>query len=185
MTIRNLGYELVRVDSVKPHPKNAKKGNVEVIRESIERNGFYGALVVQRKTGEILVGNHRWKAAKLVGLAEVPVIWVEVDPPTEKRLLLVDNRSSDLGAYDDAGIAELLQQVERETGTLDGTGFYASDLEKMLGELTPKEEAADEAAPQLDGLKYQVVVDCTGEPHQSELLTRFEGEGLSCRPLIL
>ncbi len=184
MTIRNLGYELVAIDSVKPHPKNAKKGNVDVIRESIERNGFYGALVVQKRTSEILVGNHRWKAAKLVGLGEVPVIWVDVDASTEKRLLLVDNRASDLGAYDDTAIAELLQQVERETGTLEGTGYNPSDLGKLIDDLTPKIDE-DEAAPQLDGLKYQVVIDCQGEGHQSELLGRFEEEGLKCRPLIL
>lgn len=184
MTICNEGYELVPLDRVAPHPRNAKRGNVEAIRASIERNGFYGAIVVQRRTGQILVGNHRWKAAKQAGLPEVPVLWVDVDAATEKRLLLVDNRTSELGAYDDEALAELLQQVQAEAGHLEGTGYEESDLEKLLGSLMPEADGED-AAPKLDGLKYQVVVDCTDEAHQAEMLARFEGEGLKCRPLIL
>jgi DNA modification methylase len=133
MTIQNQAYELVAIDRIKPHPRNAKKGNVEVIRASIERNGFYGALVVQRRTGEILVGNHRWKAAKLVGLAEVPVIWVQVDDATERRLLLVDNRSSDLGEYDEEALLGLLKELQADQG-LDGTGYTEADLDALIEE---------------------------------------------------
>jgi ParB-like chromosome segregation protein Spo0J len=184
MTIRNETYELVPLERVKPHPRNAKKGNVEAIRTSIERNGFYGAIVAQRRTGEILVGNHRWKAAKQIGMTEIPVVWVDVDAATEKRLLLVDNRTSELGAYDEEALAELLQQVQLEAGHLEGTGYEESDLAELLGKLTPKADES-EAAPKLEGLKYQVVVDCSDEAHQGELLGRFEAEGLRCRPLIL
>ena len=185
MTIRNEGYELVPVDRIKPHPRNAKKGNVHVIVDSITRNGFYGALVVQRKTAKILVGNHRWKAARQVGMTEVPVVWVDVDDATEKRLLLVDNRSSEIGGYDEEGIAALLKEVQEATGHLEGTGYEESDLEKLLGDLPPEGIDDEDAGPKLDGLKYQVVVDCTSEDHQGELLQRFDGEGLTCRPLIL
>jgi ParB-like chromosome segregation protein Spo0J len=185
VTIRNEGYELVPIDRVKPHPRNAKKGNVQFIRESIDRNGFYGALVVQRKTSFILVGNHRWKAAKQAGMTEIPVLWVDVDETTERRLLLVDNRSSEIGSYDEEGIVALLKGVQDATGSLEGTGYNASDLDKFLEDLTPNDADEADAAPKLDGLKYQVVVDCEGEEHQGELLTRFEGEGLRCRPLIL
>jgi ParB-like chromosome segregation protein Spo0J len=185
VTIRNEGYELVPIDRVKPHPRNAKKGNVRFIRESIDRNGFYGALVVQRKSSFILVGNHRWKAAKQAGMTEIPVLWVDVDETTERRLLLVDNRSSEIGTYDEEGILALLQEVQDATGSLEGTGYDAGDLDKLVKDLTPEGADEAEAAPKLDGLKYQVVVDCEGEEHQGELLTRFEGEGLRCRPLIL
>jgi ParB-like chromosome segregation protein Spo0J len=184
MTIRNEDYELVPLDRVAPHPKNAKKGNVALIVESIERNGFYGALVVQRRTGAILIGNHRWKAAKQLKMPLVPVLWVDVDDVTEKRLLLVDNRTSEVGAYDEEALAELLRQVQEATGHLEGTGYGESDLEKLVSDLTPNVDPK-EAAPQLDGLKYQVVIDCTDETHQGELLARFEQEGLPCRPLIL
>jgi hypothetical protein len=43
----------------------------------------------------------------------------------------------------------------------------------------------DVAAPQLpNNLSYAVVIRCTGETDQRELLQRFTGEGLKCEALI-
>ncbi len=53
------------------HPKNPRKGNVDLIIESIEENGFYGALIVQKSTGYILTGNHRFVAGTDWPLARV------------------------------------------------------------------------------------------------------------------
>ena len=48
-------YETVPVGRIQPHPDNARRGNLPLIRESIRTNGFVGACVVQRSTGNILV----------------------------------------------------------------------------------------------------------------------------------
>ena len=66
-------YELVPIDSIQPHPRNARQGDIGAIVESIKANQFYGACVVQRSTRYILVGNHRWRAAKQCDLTQVPV----------------------------------------------------------------------------------------------------------------
>jgi hypothetical protein len=34
-------------------------------------------------------------------------------------------------------------------------------------------------------LQYNVVVECADEAQQNEVLTRLEGEGLTCRPWIV
>ena len=34
------------------------------------------------------------------------------------------------------------------------------------------------------GLAFRVIVECESEEHQTELLDRFEAEGLKCKPLI-
>ena len=88
-------------DHIKPHPDNARRGNVDAIRQSIQANGFFGSLVVQRSTGHILVGNHRFRAAQAEQLPEVPVMFIDCDDDEAKRILLADNRTSDLGVYDD------------------------------------------------------------------------------------
>ena len=72
----NQEYEIVSVNDISPHPNNARKGNINAIRESIKSNGFYGVCVVQRSSSHILIGNHRYLAAVEEGLTEVPVIWV-------------------------------------------------------------------------------------------------------------
>ena len=63
--IASQDYELVPIDAVRPHPRNVNHGNVDVIVESIKTNKFFGCLNVQRSTGYILAGKHRWLAAKV------------------------------------------------------------------------------------------------------------------------
>jgi len=128
-------YEMVPVDRLLTHPDNARKGSLDTIRESIRANGFYGACVVQRSTGRILVGNHRYLAAVEEGLAEVPVVWVDKSDDEARRLLLVDNRSTDLSDYDEDLLAVLLSAVEQDTQGLRGTGYSDDDLIGLLAHL--------------------------------------------------
>lgn len=127
----NEGYEEIPVDSLQPHPKNPRKGNVEIIKGSIAANGFYGAVVVQRSTYFILAGNHRYMAAKAAGFETVPAIFVDVDDATAMRILLADNRTSDVAAYDDQALSELLSEL-RANDDLFGTGYDSTDVDALL-----------------------------------------------------
>lgn len=128
-TIVEQSYEVVPVGKLKQHPKNPNKGNVGVIAESIEQNGFYGACVAQKSTGRILAGNHRWAGAKQAGAKTVPVIWLDVDDETALRIMLVDNRSSDLSTTD----AELLADVLKSLPGVAGTGYSQDDYDALMG----------------------------------------------------
>jgi ParB-like chromosome segregation protein Spo0J len=83
-------YEVIPIDSVTLWPRNPNEGDVGAIGESIAENDFYGACVVQKSTGHILVGNHRWMAAKQSGLVEIPVFYVDVDDERAMRIALAD-----------------------------------------------------------------------------------------------
>jgi len=119
--------EWVPVGRLTPHPKNPRLGQTETILDSVTANGFYGALVAQRTTGHVLVGNARLEAACRAGLAEVPVLWVDVDDDRALRILLTDNRSSDLADYDPGRLDQLLAELEVTAGGLAGTGYVAED----------------------------------------------------------
>jgi hypothetical protein len=144
-----LSSQVVQVPTgdLKPHPKNPRKGNVGVIAESIRANGFYGAVVAQKSTGHILAGNHRWRAAQEAGMPDVPVLWVDVDDERALRILLADNRTSDVATNDPAVLAELLAGLP----DLTGTGYQPSDMSALLGQAVPQFEpvGADEQ-PRLD-----------------------------------
>jgi ParB-like chromosome segregation protein Spo0J len=107
---------------------------VGAIYQSIEANGFYGAIVAQRSTGYILAGNHRYKAAVEAGAKSVPVIWVDVDDETAVRVLLADNRTNDVASYDNAVLAEILTELAAGPG-LEGTGYDGDDLDQIIGDL--------------------------------------------------
>jgi len=118
----NTTYEEVDVTTIKTHPANPRRGDLDVIKDSISVNGFYGSVVVNKRTSHILAGNHRYMAAKALGYDKVPVTWVDVGEHEEKRILAADNRTSELGGYDEAVLADLLQELS-DADMLDGTGY--------------------------------------------------------------
>lgn len=135
MNIVNTSTKAVPIDSLTPHPDNPRVGNVAAIVESIQTNGFFGTVIVQKDKNVILAGTHRWKAAKEAGMTKIPVTFVDVDEAQAKRILLADNRTSDLAGYDDNVLANLL----RDIGEPVGTGFTTTDVEDLLNSLLPPE----------------------------------------------
>ena len=138
--IANEGYELVPIESVEPHPDNPREGDVGAIHESIKSHGFYGSLVVQKSTGHILAGNHRWKAARFAGMKEVPVTFVDVSDEMARRILVADNRTSDLGTYDNAQLVSVLRDLAESDAGLEGLGYDEADLSDLIHQLGDGEE---------------------------------------------
>lgn len=126
----------VPISLLKPHERNVNQGDFGAIAESIETNGFFGCLVVSRRTGHILVGNHRYHVAKSQGFSELPCAYVDVSPEEELRILLADNRTARLGMDDEAGLAALLAELASTDIGLTGTGFDGDDLDALIGSLT-------------------------------------------------
>lgn len=135
MNIINDGFELVPVGQLSEHPKNPRQGDLGQIHESIEENGFFGAILAQRSTGHVLVGNHRYRTVVQQGETQIPCIWLNVDDDRALRILLVENRTNDLASYDDAALADILKDIATTTGTLEGTGFDGDALDAILADL--------------------------------------------------
>jgi ParB-like chromosome segregation protein Spo0J len=117
------------------HPENPRRGDVDAIARSIDSNGFYGTIVVQESTGRVLAGNHRLRAARSAGLDVVPVVVIDVDDDRARRILLADNRTSDLGTYDDELLRNLLAELAATVDELQGTGYSPDDLTALLERL--------------------------------------------------
>lgn len=132
----------VPIASLKPYGRNARRGNVEVIRRSLERLGQYRPVVVRVGTNEVLAGNHTLAAALELGWTELAATFIEVDDETAARINLIDNRAPELGGYDERALADLLESLP----TLDSTGFERSDLAALLASLEADREGADTKA---------------------------------------
>lgn len=126
------GVETVPINSLVPHPKNARQGDIGAISESLRHLGQYRPVVANRNTGHILVGNHTWAAASMLGWSEIAVAWVDVDEVNELKIIAADNRTSDLATYED----DLLIAMLTTMPDLDGTGFSLSDLDDLLQQVT-------------------------------------------------
>jgi hypothetical protein len=120
---------LVPIESVMPYPDNPRRGDVDALMESIQANGFYSTLLVQDSTGYIVAGNHRLQALSKLGATEVPIIRKEMSDEDARRIVLADNRTSDLSFYDDPTLFKLLDQME---GDFSGTGYDQASFELLL-----------------------------------------------------
>lgn len=138
--------QAIPIETVRPAAKNPRRGDISAIRESLESNGQYKPIVANKRTNEILAGNHTWKAAVSLGWKEIAVSWVDVDEEAAARIILVDNRSNDLSSYSNEDLAELLDSL----GSIDGTGYSQDDLDDLLANLQPAED--DEWEKAVDGL---------------------------------
>jgi len=121
----------VEVFSIRQHPQNPRRGDDRIVSQSIENNGFYGAIIVQKSTGYILAGNTRYRAAIAEGSKTVPAFIVDCDDEVATRILLADNRTSDLAFYDDEQLFTLLKGLVESEG-LDGTGYDRAAYELLL-----------------------------------------------------
>jgi ParB-like chromosome segregation protein Spo0J len=127
--------ETVSIDELEPHPANPRQGDVGLVSQLIRENGWYGSLLVQRSTRHILVGNHRYKAAKALGITELPVEYRDCDDDVALRILLGDNGSSDAAAYDEPLLASLLQHLTHTPNGLTGTAKTGDDLDDLLRQI--------------------------------------------------
>jgi hypothetical protein len=139
-TIQHLA---VAIADLRLHPDNPRRGDIPAIEESLSFHGQYRPIVVNRPTGEVLAGNHTLLAARELGWSEIAATFVEVDADKAKRIVLIDNRTNDLAAYDDEALVDLLQQL----GDLEGTGFDDDTLDELLDELAPAPLGEDEPPP--------------------------------------
>jgi hypothetical protein len=124
--------ETVPVGSLETHPRNARRGNVDVIAASLDENAQYAPLVVQRATRQVLAGNHTLLAARQLGWDTVDVVFVDVDDERAVKIMLSANRTADLGDYDDDALVALLESLKGEYG---GTGYDADDYDDLLAAL--------------------------------------------------
>lgn len=128
-----LVVESVPIDSLTPHPDNPRRGDVTTIAESLTASGQVKPIVVAAD-GVILAGNHTWQAAVGLGWTSIDIVRRPYphDAPEARRFMLADNRTSDLGSYDDAALAAVLQALADDDAGLLGTGYLADDLTDLL-----------------------------------------------------
>lgn len=153
-------YRTAKVADLTQHPENPRQGDVGAIHTSIEANGFYGAIIVQKSSQRVLAGNHRLIAAAQAGATTVPIIEVDVDDRTARRILLADNRTNDLASYDTQQLTDLLQMLAREDD-LPGTGYDGDDLDELLKEWHSTMQPPESATPHTSAGRLVVTFDET------------------------
>lgn len=186
-SIINARYDEVAPDDLIVHPDNPRIGDVSAIAESIDANGFHGVVTVQESTGYVIAGNHRVLAARQLGMATLPVAYVDVSDTVARRIMLADNRAADLGYYDDDALEHLLQSLAAEDA-LVGSLYESDDLSavSLPGPGAATGVSPDEVADDLlvDD-QFGVIVMCDDEQHQTDVYRRLNADGFRCRVVVV
>ena len=150
--------ETVQITNLIPYPANPREGDIGAIIESLEANGQYRPIVANKRTGHILTGNHTYQAAKALGWFEIAVSWVDVDEDQELKIVLVDNRTSDLATYD---TVELKTHLVNSAGQFKGTGFQPEDVSEILsgGQSKPGNQPIGRTSCKVGEYKFRASTD--------------------------
>lgn len=119
------------VEAIQPNPMQPRvvfqPERLEELAASIRANGIIQPLIVRRHEAQfqLVAGERRWRAAKLAGLKEVPVVIQEIADPLLLEIALIENiQREDLNAIETARAYERLgrdlglsqEEIGRRTG---------------------------------------------------------------------
>lgn len=103
------GVTTIKVNSIEPNReqprKNFNEDSLIELAESIKQHGIIQPLVVQKRDDyyEIIAGERRWRAAKLAGIKEVPVIIKDYTGQQVVEIALIENiQREDLNPIEEA-----------------------------------------------------------------------------------
>ena len=181
----------VPLDRIRPCPFQPRKDfSPETLREladSIKEQGIVQPLIVRQRDGhlELIAGERRWRAAQLLGLAEVPVILREADDRAVLELALIENlQRENLNPIEEAqGYAQLIEQFQlkqEEVATKVGKSRAVVANALRLLKLAPTiQRYLREGRISVGHAK--VILGLAGEKHQQQATERILRDGLNVR----
>ncbi len=112
-------YQMMPLHKVEPNPDQPRREfneeELQALSDSIQVHGVIQPLTV-RETGngyyQIIAGERRWRASRLAGLKEVPVVIIEADDKKAMELALIENlQRQDLNPVEEAlGYQSLIEE---------------------------------------------------------------------------
>ena len=184
----NIGtLETVPTKDLNVYYKNARRGDVDLIAESMQRNGVYKPLVVNRgtKTGrpmEVLCGNHSLMAIRRLAdenprderWQTVDVYVIDVDEQQAARTVIADNKASDEATYEVEELVNLLTELP----DLAGTGFDRDELDELLEALDTPELEEETPPEETTNDSYDLLVECTDAEERARVKKQLLAQGV-------
>ena len=117
MSGETLQVESTDVDRLFCSPANPRVNDPAVphVAASIRRFGWQQPIVAKR-SGEVIAGNTRLKAAQELKLTQVPVIWFDGSDLDATAYSVADNRTHEYAEWDEPALAKLLEQLRALPG---------------------------------------------------------------------
>ena len=126
----------VRITDVEPNKKQPRKKfneeEIQKLAESIRDHGLIQPIVVRMIEDEryqIVAGERRWRACKMAGIDEIPIIVRELSDEDTAKIALIENvQRADLNPIEEASAYKQL---------MDEFGMTQEAIAKMVGKSRP------------------------------------------------
>ena len=161
IVIESTRMKLEDLNGATYNPRKIKPGQLKSLKKSIEKFGILDPLIVNKQTGNTIVGGHqRFRIAGELGHETVPVNLIDVSLEDEKMLNIALNKIG--GEFDKPKLEALVKEVVTFEGfDLDLLGFSQDDLNGLVGEKTQEEIEAEYPITPYFSEKYNYVVIMT------------------------
>ena len=166
---------------IKPNPNQPRKrfdyDELEGLAQSIRANGIIQPLTVRKTENgeyELISGERRLRAARLIGLTKVPAIVVDVDEEQSTLLSVLENiQRSDLSFFEEAIALDKLMSVY---------GMSQEEIGRKLGKAQPTLSNKLRLLKLNEQLRYDISRAGLSERHARALL-RLEDDDMRARAL--
>ena len=158
-----LQHETWPIDKLIEYARNPRKNDhaVDRVAAAIREFGFR-VPVVAKSDGTVVDGHLRLKAAKKLGLTEVPVVLADDMTDLQiKAFRLSVNKIAELAEWDDELLAIELHELNAADFDMALLGFDAGELSAAMGldSLLP-EEAPESSSKEIDPDDYKMGCMC-------------------------
>jgi len=123
-----INIRMIPVDSIELNPQQPRKelGNIKELAQSIKEKGLIEPIIIRKKNQnfEIVAGERRLRAAKIIGLKKIPSIIMNVGDDQALEVALVENiQRKELTPFEQAFALKTLSQI---------FGFTQEEIAKKL-----------------------------------------------------
>lgn len=191
-TAESPGLRSVPVGRITPNPRqprhNIDLAGLEELTASIREHGLIQPLIVTAAGDDeyqLIAGERRWAAAKLAGLAEVPVLVKDATPQQMLELALVENiQRADLNPLEEAAAYRQLMDEfgltqEEVAGRVGKSRVAVANTVRLLN--LPPEVQAPLAAGEITEGHARSLLRLDDLPRQMAVLRRIRERALSVR----
>lgn len=108
---KRLTLEYINVDELQESPHNCRTEIVGMLDKSIQRYSFYDPILINSKN-VVINGRMRLRAAKRLGIKEVPCIRIDLPEELQDEIRIADNKVTEESSnWDWCGLMKELKRV--------------------------------------------------------------------------
>ena len=172
-------YKRMKLAELTPDPANPRtitKKAKQALAASVRRFGLVQPVIVNETTGHVVGGHQRLEVLREQGVTEIDVAIGAWTPDEERALNVALNNPAAQGEFGD--VRGYLSNALRGLSLDD---FHALRFDELV--LGPQEKEAKRREARV--LEYKLVVSCSDESQQAQLLEELEAKGLEVKVLIV